>query len=252
METSTTETRNEYRIEVEPKAFDPCGDLKVTSTKNLIDDINKILASSFNDYYGCGISVQYQPDRMSFAIIPTVVFKVLPDADYKKDGIFAFIPSSATDAGDVLGRVQRITRSATLGKLVTMTQDGKDALKHFMFDQFIDRKNVNWEESYRTLTTAGNSFVVVNKFDIYKFLTAIYGSTDPIDAKEDDPDAKVFYQITPSRIINSQYQYKTADEWSVIIQRIHAGNMRQAAEDLHMFMPEQFTGLQGIFPASGR
>ena len=245
METSTNETRQKYRIEVEPKPFDPCGDLKVTSTRNLIDDINKILACSFSDYYGCGLTVQYQPDRMSFAIIPTVVFKVLADEEYKKDGVFAFMPSSAADGGDLVGRVQRITRSATLGKLVTMTQDGKDALEDFMFDQFINHKNVNWEESYRTLTTAGNSFVIVNKFDIYKFLQAIYGVDDP-------KEPKVFYQITPSRIINSQYQYKTADEWSVIIQRIHADGLRQAAEDLHMFMPEQFTGLQGIFPASGK
>jgi len=246
METSTNpETRNAYRIEVDPKPFDPCGDLKVTSTRNLIDDINKILASSFSDYYGCGLTVQYQPDRLSFAIIPTIVFKVLPDEEYKKDGVFAFIPSSATDAGDVLGRVQRITRSATIGKLVSMTQDGKDALGSFMFDNFTNHKNVNWEESYRTLTTAGNSFVIVNKFDIYKFLVAIYGA-------KDDSESDVFYQITPSRIINSQYQYKTADEWSVIIQRIHADGLKQAAEDLHMFMPEQFTGLQGIFPAAGK
>lgn len=206
-----------------PVSFNPVGEVAMSTTNDLAKMINDIFNKVFDDYYGCNITVQFNPPTRQYVLTPVLYFKVLTKEAYATEGArFGFTPLDVhTKGSNVLGRVQRIANVvSTTGPKVAITDDMKDVMKDFVLTNNIDK--FDWSTSYGTQVTGENTFVRMFKLDILKFLKFIFGD-------KDSNGGECYYQPTAIRTVISQ-QYGVADNWSISILRLNWSNEAYAAQ----------------------
>lgn len=233
--TNTTSTTEETGIKIKlakPIPFDPVGTIKITTTKELCTIINEIFARAFDDYYGCNLKVQFQPDMHSYIVIPCLFFRVLKNYDPNKRYAFRTL-GAASPNESMIDRIQRVSQSVVTGAQVDITNEGKYALYDFMIPS-VKSSNFAWKDAFRTVTCGDETFVQVFKLDMLKFITLLYGDVNENKSKQ-------YYQIVTLNIVGTPNQYKAPDNWSLSIMRLDYDNEAYAAELLGYNIPSQTT-----------
>ncbi len=230
--TENTQKPTALKLDIEPINFNSTADVVITTTNELGKLINDIFGGVFNDYNGCTLDVQFQPNLQSFIVVPNLVFRVLPKEAYKQNGYFAFIPFDVQQRGtnDLIERVKKLSlMSNTNGIKVDITNDGKSALEDFLLPGVKKPENdkFNWGEIFTPMVVNNETFVRVYKLDICTILKKIYGDRVP-----GDKNGKFYYQITPTYKINATAQYKQRDNWAINILRLNTVNMNKGLSDL--------------------
>lgn len=229
--TSTTETVEALKLNITNHVpFEAVGDIKITSTNELAKTINNVFSKVFDDYYGCRLTVQFQPERGGYFIIPLLYFKLADPAKVADNGVYAFKPLGVENADNIIGRVCRYSQTAVTGQKATISDEGKSVLEDFIINP--GKGKFDWATAYRTINTENGVVVESFKLDINKFITKIFGDTDEFDSK-------VFYQITPTYVIGGNNQYKTSTNWALHILRLHQNTQCEAAEMLGFYIPNQ-------------
>ena len=228
--TSTNETKEALKIRLTDHVpFNATAETVITSTNALAKCINDVFSQVFSDYYGCSLRVQLNPQTQGYIIIPRLHFTV--QKKYDDDKIYAFRPLGANKNGDsMVGRVQRLSQSASSGTKVLITDDAKSALGEFLITPAIKANNFDWSSAYGTTSTDSDTYINVFKLDLLKLVNMIYGDTD-------STGSKLYYQITPTGLIGNQY--KSAENWAIQILRLNHTNESAAAELLGFNIPSQ-------------
>lgn len=225
------EVKQELKIRLaKPLNFNPVGEISIITTRELSKVINDIFVQVFADYFGCNLRVQFQPERQSYIIVPRLFFRVQKTYDDNKTYAFRTL-NGRKSSDDVIGRVQRMSQSATSGCRALITDEGKSVLEDFMITPIVKANNFDWAGAYSTVATSEDTFIQVFKLDILKFISTLYGEVDATGSKQ-------YYQITPTGVVNTN-QYKAADDWSVQILRLNHANEANAAELLGFNIPSQ-------------
>ena len=238
------EQASALKIELDQHAeFNATADVLITTTTDECRVINSVFKQVFRDFYGTSLEVQFQSNLGSYIVVPSLMFRVLPESEYQKPGYYAFKTLSAQPSNDILGRVQRLSKiSAVNGVKVDITEDGKSALSDFVLN--IDKNDINkydWNKSFDIVPNTTDTFIKVYKLDISKILKKIYGDKIDENGKE-----RYYYQITPTYRINGSMQYKQIDNWAINILRLNQKNQNKALEELGYGVPSDAQGLANV------
>ena len=227
-----TTTKEVMKIKMsKPVSFDPVGSIKITTTNELSTIINNIFAQVFDDYYGCSLRIQFQPERGIWIVVPKLFFKLLKTYDDNKTYAFRTLNSSKGD-GDMVGRVFRVSQSVASGTRALITDDGKSVLEDFLITPAVKTSSFDWNSAFGVVSTDTDTFVQVFKLDINKFIATIFG-------EKDETGSRQYYQINPTAPINTNTQYKNAENWSLMILKLDHVNEAYAAELLGYNIPSQ-------------
>lgn len=245
--TNITSTTDDIGIKIKlknPLDFAPVGDIKITTTNEMSKVINDIFSQTFADYYGSSLKVQFQPELKSYIVIPCLFFRV--QKNYIEGRRYAFRTLGAASPNEsMINRIQRVSQSVATGAQVEITPDGKSALYDFMISSVAKSANFDWKSSFRTITSDGETYIQVFKFDILKFITMLYGDMDANKSKQ-------YYQVIPLNVVGTPNQYKAADNWSLNIIRLNHANEAYAAELLGYNIPSQSAMPSVVTELSGR
>ena len=245
--TNTTNSTEETGIKIKlknPIDFAPVGDIKITTTTEMSKVINDIFSQTFADYYGSSLKVQFQPELKAYIVIPCLFFRVQKNYDENKRYAFHTLGSSSPNES-MINRIQRVSQSIATGAQVEITPAGKSALFDFVISSVAKSSNFDWKSAFRTITSEGETYIQVFKFDILKFITMIYGEVDTNNSKQ-------YYQVIPLNVVGTPNQYKAADNWSLNIIRLNHANEAYAAELLGFNIPSQSAMPTVVTELSGR
>lgn len=235
-----TETKEEFRIELsKPFAFDATAETKITSTKDLGYMINDVFKAAFEDYYGCSLNVQFQPELRMNILVPKLYFRVLKDDAYQEGKIYGFKTIGAANNNNLIGRVMRVTQSAMPSAKVEITPEAKQMLDEFMLKP--SHMRFDWNSTFNIIASDTESYVAMFKLDIVKLVAKLFGEYD-----ENDKENKLFYQVTPTYAKTPNQMYKAPDDWALNIVRLNSANQAHAAELVGMTMPTVTGGLNVI------
>lgn len=185
------ENVNNFDIKLDdPAKFETCIETALTTTNNLSNLFNSMLATSFSDYIGCDIIVNGVSDQMNqirYNLVTQLYFDLLTDAEYKrieKDGLqVAFNGQNATYDGSVAGYYSRgINRNLRM----IPTDYGKALLNKYIYNPE-DADNIwagreSGDPQYRTWTISsvrsprGESIRSHIKVDTNKLIEKCYGT----------------------------------------------------------------------------
>lgn len=219
----TNENVNNLKIKMDsPLAFEPVGDIKITSTNELGKCINDVFSKCFDDYHGCSIQAQFIPDR-GYILVPKLYFTVLKKSDYERNNVFAFKTLDSQPSSDIVGRVMRLSQVSNSGVKISITNDAISVLEDFIITPNSRNAKFDWNSAYNVIATTTETYIELYKIDILKIITFLYGAKDANGSNQ-------YYQITPTGVIGGQNQYKKMDNWSINIIRLNHNNEAKAAE----------------------
>lgn len=217
MNVNSTNEKSSLKIKIEqPATFSSCADVTYATSADIADAINEMFRPVFSDYKGCNIMVTAVPGR-GYVVTPILYFALKSESEYinNPDNTYAFKPIMRNAGDDIVQRRSKIAAISTglLSTKIEMTADAKSVLADFVLGDFKDETKIPWtSDYYKPYTTNMETYIMVTKLDMVKFVSKAYGE---VGANGD----KMYYQIAPlSPAANS---YGRAENWIFYIFRLH-------------------------------
>lgn len=226
--------REKLRIRVNNVAnFDPCQEIKITSSMTLAKAINSLF-SIFDDYIACNLVVQ-PVLNVGNVVIPILYFKLLNSNEYKNDEgkYFAFKPVSVVKEEEAfIETLNRISGSMAgdIKNSVKITQDGVDVLEEFVAGKKKDK--IKWIDMYQVKQLNNETLIAITGIDLYRILAKIYGEVDAEGMQYD-------YRIVPVSEVGGRAM-GSATNWNLTLYRIRLGSLGRAAEVIGFGMPTNY------------
>ena len=246
-ENATDNNQEEQKLKIlsrVPASFDPCQEVKVTSTRELAKSINGMF-SLFEDYAACNLVVQPLMNAGNI-LVPILYFHLLPRDTYKKDNLnFAFKPIDAIkDEEPFVEKLSRIsgTQAGNIKNTVRMTKDGMDVMEDFMAINRKPGQEIKWVDFYQVKQLPDETLIAITGIDMYKILSKIYGEVDSEGKRYE-------YKIFPVNEVGGR-AVGSVTNWNITIYRLRLAALSRAADVIGLTMPVDY-GMPPMFKRDG-
>lgn len=230
-ENKNSERKPMYIDVVEPQKFEALATTTLETTQRLAKRINKLLSSTFADYYGAVVNctvgngnvANYQQFMVEIHFKP-IEAGAIPESDGR---IRAFKPiAEPKDSSDVVSNLKAIYGNFRTSAKFEMTSEAAEILSEFMMPNIginpFDAKTYNnYKAEYVDQTHFGVSPVMVKviNLDLSKLIKKIYGSKNS-SGKRVDYGIVPYGPVTPT--YNNNMAVQSTANWRVIIMQIEA------------------------------